>query len=258
MQTIDSKSNIKKASAKITWGPIGALAFSVITYFGAQILALLLLLVYPAAQGWQQTTITKWLDTSVNAQFLLVLLTEFLTVGALALFLKWRKSNFASLGLGKFRAKWFVYAAAGYFAYFLVLIVGFSIAKFFLPSLDLDQKQQLGFETAHQPYQLVLVFISLVLLPAIVEELMARGLLYQGIKAKWPRWIAVIITSLVFGAAHLQFGASAPLLWAAAIDTFILSMVLIYLVERTGSLWPSIGLHFIKNATAFVFLFLLK
>lgn len=260
MQAVESVSEGVKAktNANISWGPVWAIALSIIIYFAAQIIGLLLVMVYPMAQGWQQGTITKWLETSVNAQFATVLLTEIITIGALALFLKWRKSNFKSLGLGKIKIKWLGYALFGYVTYFIILLLGFAIAKQLLPSLDLDQKQQLGFDAAHQPYQLVLVFMSLVILPAFVEELMTRGFLYQGLKKKWPKWLAVIVTSLIFGMAHLQFGLDAPLLWAAAIDTFILSLVLIALVERSGSLWPAIGLHFIKNSLAFTFLFLVN
>ena len=41
------------------------------------------------------------------------------------------------------------------------------------------------------------------------------------------------------------------------LDTFILSLVLIYLREKTGGLWASITLHAFKNGVAFVALFAL-
>jgi membrane protease YdiL (CAAX protease family) len=63
---------------------------------------------------------------------------------------------------------------------------------------------------------------------------------------------------LLFAAAHLQWGSGAPLLWVAAIDTFVLSMVLSTLREKTGSLWSAIGLHAIKNGVAFTLLFVLR
>jgi len=51
-------------------------------------------------------------------------------------------------------------------------------------------------------------------------------------------------------------GAAGPL-YIAALDTFILSLVLIYLREKTGSLWASITLHAVKNGVAFMALFVL-
>jgi membrane protease YdiL (CAAX protease family) len=58
--------------------------------------------------------------------------------------------------------------------------------------------------------------------------------------------------------AHLAGGEGGSTIWIAAIDTFILGMVLAYLRERSGSLWPSIGLHASKNMIAFLFLFVFK
>lgn len=67
---------------------------------------------------------------------------------------------------------------------------------------------------------------------------------------------AAIVTSLIFAVGHLAESSQGPL-YVAAIDTFVLSLVLIYLREKTGRLWASIGLHAIKNAIAFVTVFVL-
>ena len=47
----------------------------------------------------------------------------------------------------------------------------------------------------------------------------------------------------LFAVAHLPEGGAAGPLYIAALDTFVLSLVLIYLREKTGSLWASITLH---------------
>jgi len=60
-----------------------------------------------------------------------------------------------------------------------------------------------------------------------------------------------MVTSLVFGLAHLEFGSGGPLVWAAAIDTFLLSIILVYLRERTGALYAGILLHMLNNFIAF-------
>ena len=101
----------------------------------------------------------------------------------------------------------------------------------------------------------MLVFISLVLLPPVVEEIVARGFLYTGLRSKLPKIVAALITSALFAAAHLQWGSGAPLLWVAALDTFTLSLVLVYLREKTGGLAASMGVHMLKNGLAFVVLF---
>jgi membrane protease YdiL (CAAX protease family) len=101
------------------------------------------------------------------------------------------------------------------------------------------------------------VFISLVVLPTIVEEILVRGFLYGGLRNKLRPVGAGLIASLIFAAAHLQFGSGEPLLWVAAIDTFILSLFLIRLRETTGNLWSGMTVHFMKNGLAFTALFII-
>ena len=102
-------------------------------------------------------------------------------------------------------------------------------------------------------------FISLVVLPPIVEEILVRGFLYTSLRKYLPRIWAVIIASALFAAAHLPEGNSgAGLLWVAAVDTFILSAVLIYLREKTDKLWASMMVHGMKNGIAFLSLFVFR
>ena len=86
---------------------------------------------------------------------------------------------------------------------------------------------------------------------------MVRGFLYSSFKKGLPTAAAVIVTSAIFASAHLPEGGGGGLLWIAAVDTFILSLVLIYLREKTGALWASMTLHALKNGVAFVALFAL-
>jgi len=60
----------------------------------------------------------------------------------------------------------------------------------------------------------------------------------------------------LFGAAHLSEGGAAGPLWVGALDTAILSMVLIGLREWTGNLWAGITLHMTKNLIAFLAIFI--
>ena len=127
----------------------------------------------------------------------------------------------------------------------------------FLPGVNLEQEQQLGFDKETQGAALALIFIALVILPPLIEEIVMRGFLYTGIRQKLKIWQAALITSFVFCIAHLQLGEGAPPLYVAAIDTFFLSLFLVYLREKTGSLWAGIFTHGIKNGLAFTLLFIL-
>ncbi len=252
---MDETQEIHPAKKSFSWSASTGIAVTIVIYLVAQLAAGLLIYLYPILRGWSNFKSSQWLDHSVVAQFAFVVLVEAITVWLLYKFLKRYKTNFRALGLLRPKFRDVGYALTGFAVYLPLYVISISIVEAFVPNLNLGQKQQLGFENA-SGHTLILVFISLVLLPPIVEELLVRGFLYGSLKAHWPKAQAVIVTSALFAVAHLQIGSGAPLLWVAAIDTFILSLVLIYLRDKTGSLAASIMLHMLKNGIAFLSLFI--
>ncbi len=242
---------------RVGWGPLAAVLVTIIVYFVSQILGGVIVYLYPVMKHWTSSQAEAWVNSSVYAQFAFVLIVESLTLWLIFAFIRHRRTALSVIGLKRFRLVDIGYALSGFAAYFVSYIVLISALQHYIPQLNSNQKQELGFNTNTTGVALVAVFISLVLLPPIVEEIVARGFLYTGLRKKMRMLPAAIITSILFGAAHLQFGSGNALLWTAAADTFILSMVLVYLREKTGSLWASIGLHMIKNSIAFVGLFIL-
>jgi len=239
------------------WGAKTAILVTLAIYFLTQFAAVILLSVYSSSQHWSSLQANQWLNDSVFAQFAFVALVELGTLGLLYLFLRRYRANFKDLGLVAPKLRDTGYALAGFGAYFPLYIVGLSLIRAVVPSINIDQKQQLGFTSASGSI-LILVFISLVILPPLVEEILVRGFLYGSLKKHWPKLHAIVFTSLLFAIAHLQIGSGAPLLWVAAIDTFILSFVLIYLRDKTGGLAASIMLHMLKNGLAFAALFIFR
>lgn len=248
----------KKADKIANWTPLESVAVTLFIYFFSQLFVGLLLYGVLGVAGWNESRIADWFSGAVIGQFVLMCCIQIVTVGLLAFFLRRRKATFQSIGfIG--RPKWddLGRAVVGYLAYMTFYIVVAMFIDRFLPVIDLDQKQQIGYDQVSS-LQLPLVLISLVVLPPLVEELVVRGFLYTGLKRRLPVIYAAILTSFVFAIAHLQAGSSAPLLWVAAIDTFILSMVLIKLREQTGNLWAPILLHALKNFVAFLGLFVFR
>lgn len=241
-----------------SWGPLSAVLVTIGIYFGAQLGAGLAIGIYSAVAGINSDEIGQKLDDSVIFQFAFVVLAGILTLVLLRWFMRHREITFSQIGLGR----WPVLsdlpkALATFGLYFITLLAVMSLVGGLFTGLDLDQKQQIGFDSVSGFGPLLLVFASLVLLPPIVEEILIRGFLYSGLKNKFRPLRAALIASFIFAVAHLQFGNGEPLLWVAAIDTFVLSMFLIRLREKTGSLWAGIGVHFAKNCLAFVSLFVL-
>lgn len=234
-----------------------AVVFVVAIYFISQLVGGLLLSVYPMLHHWSDAQANDWLNNSVLAQFVYVVIAEGLMLLPLWLFLKQYKFGFGGLGLKRTKAEDIWYALGGFAVYFVSYAILLSIATNLVPSLNVNQSQQIGFQNASGFGALALTAISLVILPPLVEEILMRGFLYTSLKKSLPKIVAALVTSIIFASAHLEFGSGAPLLWVAALDTFVLSLVLVYLREKTGRLWASMGVHGLKNAVAFVSLFIL-
>ena len=82
--------------------------------------------------------------------------------------------------------------------------------------------------------------LMIAFLPALAEEILFRGAL-AGLLKDWTKnvHIAVLVSSLVFAAIHLQFYGFLP--------RFLLGMVLGYLFFWSGSIWLPVVAHFTNN-----------
>ena len=97
---------------------------------------------------------------------------------------------------------------------------------------------------------LVLALLLGALVAPIAEETFFRGFLLGGLRKKYPFWIAAGISSLIFAVGHMVPGAILPI--------GVLGLLLAWLRERTGSIWPSIAMHMLNNGLYFVVRFLLQ
>lgn len=253
---LEKKTKLKR---KIGYGPIAAVLVMLFAYIFSQVFAASLIAFGSQIFGYDAEEVLTNLGDSALNQFLFIAIVQATTLYIIWLFLKLRSVKWSAIGLGRRPKGSDVLAALGLFAvYFVVLAVVSAIVTYAIPAIDAEQEQQLGFENATLPYELLLVFVSLVVLPPIVEEIVVRGFLYTGLRAKYTKVTSAIVASVLFGIAHLQLGNGAPPLWLAAIDTAILSLFLIYLRERTGALWAGMIVHAIKNGLAFMLLFVVK
>lgn len=81
---------------------------------------------------------------------------------------------------------------------------------------------------------------------AIVEELIFRGLMFQAIDQLGGKPLALAVTSLFFGIAHL--GNTGATLWSATAIVLEAGVLLGAAFLWRRNLWFSIGLHFAWNA----------
>lgn len=240
----------------VTWGPWSAVIVVVVVFLVAQLVASYVVI---AAHAWflGKTNVTNWLNSSILAQFLYVLIAEVLTVSMVVWFIRWRKGSIKSIGLRKANWEDVPWAIIGYVGYLVIYIVVVGVLSGAIKSLNVNQSQQLGFSETTTGWALVPIFISLVLLPAVAEEFLFRGFLFSGLKKSMPVIWAAVLTSLIFASPHLLESNGGGLLWIAGIDTFVLSLVLCWLRQKTKRLYAGMGVHALKNAIAFISLFLL-
>ena len=242
-------------------GPLVApfsIAGVVVGFFVSQIVAVFALYAYGSSHGWSTRQVNHWLNDSVAAQFAAMVIAESLllaVVFGLMRLLRWRRQD---IGLRRPTIGQLVLGLATVVPYYLFYVILIAAVSWLVPSFNASQKQDVGFNSVSGAWQLSLTFVSLVVIPPLVEEISMRGFLYTGLRTRFPKLAAAVLVSLLFGAAHLSEGGSAGPLWVGALDTFVLSMFLVWLRERTGNLWAGIVLHASKNGFAFMLLYILR
>ena len=112
-----------------------------------------------------------------------------------------------------------------------------------LPWFNSDEAQNLGYSLYMMGWERGLAFIGLAVFAPIIEEIIFRGWLYGKLRVKIPKWLAIILVSLLFGIVHLQ--------WNVGVTVFCLSVVSCLLREITGTIYAGTLLHMITNGLAF-------
>jgi len=260
MSKDSSSSNQEEKSKAPKKAHIGKAILTVIavlfSFLAAQFIGIVLFVSVLSAFGKNTDQIQAILTDNAWAQFGAILLIEILTVGLVYFYLKITKRNIISyLKLRKPALSIFGLTGLFYIGYFFAFVILAAVASNLAPALDTEQMQQIGFENT-SGIDYIAVFIALAVLPPIAEEIVFRGVLFQKLKQYTALIPAAVVTSVLFGIAHLEFFSDASLNWIAALDTFIFSFFLVGLYVKTKSLWAPILLHALKNSVAFVFLFL--
>jgi membrane protease YdiL (CAAX protease family) len=130
----------------------------------------------------------------------------------------------------------------------IVLVTGFYWLLFqLIGDQDVSAEARELTDRATTPLGVVLLFLIVGVGAPIAEEVFFRGLALRAfLKKGWSWWPSIIVTSLYFGATHLQ-----PLQFPALV---IFGLVVGWLVWRTDRLGPAIWAHVGFNLTAAVVL----
>ncbi len=222
---------------------------AVIIFLAAQFIAGVVIALVSVDHG--HTALRSMFNGSVKASFVYTGLAEGLAVVLVLWQLRRRFLTPKAIGLIKPRWRDLKRGLLGFGAFYGLLIIVSVLLNFVAPGINPNQPQDLGFSSVNGPLDSLLAFLTLVIFPPLGEEVLVRGYLFSGLRSRLSFVKAGLITSALFGFAHLQLGGGAPPLWAAGIDTFILSLVLVYLRERTGALYAGMLVHMLNNLVAF-------
>ena len=92
--------------------------------------------------------------------------------------------------------------------------------------------------TRYSTLGMVMLFISIAIIPAIIEEFAIRGVVMQPL-LKYGEKFAILTSALFFSLLH---GNMFQIPY-----TFVGGLILGYLMIKTKSMWPPIILHFVNN-----------
>lgn len=77
-----------------------------------------------------------------------------------------------------------------------------------------------------------------------VEEWLVRGYIYHALRERWRRSASMLASALLFAALH---GLNPDFSLVALLNTFLAGLILVFLVERSGSLWSATLAHGVWN-----------
>lgn len=140
------------------------------------------------------------------------------------------------------------FAPIAFIIYMILAAVLLAAVSGAFPGFNADEAQDVGFEGIGQRYEYILAFVTLVIIAPIAEEVLVRGYLYGKLRKVTSVVVALLMSSLLFSAMHMQ--------WNVAINVLPLGIVMVLLRETTGSIWSGVVLHMIKNGLAFYLLFI--
>lgn len=131
---------------------------------------------------------------------------------------------------------------------FLAIMIITMIIAYFFPEEVIGVSQGLGMEFASLTFIISFVIVSIS--PAICEEAIFRGVVMHSFDNGKNKWIAIVVTGLIFGAFHGNIWRFVP--------TALLGIMLGYIVYETDNMIYGALFHAINNAMPLLSIFAMK
>jgi uncharacterized protein len=163
-------------------------------------------------------------------------------LGAFAAVLWLRVKDPRALGLRRVAGKWVLIAiGAGIGAIVLNILLTIVVITLTGPPSNLQADYQSA--AAGGVLSLIIVILVGAVLTPIGEEFLFRGVLATALDRYGP-WIAVLVSSAIFALAH-GINYILPI-------AFVVGVVAVLLLRKTGSVWPGVIVHATNNLYSIV------
>lgn len=202
--------------------------------FGALLLATRFLITLLA------DTPTTWQDLAATTVFPLVLL---MAVPALLFATVFTRNSSQTLLLRMPRAKTLPMAILlAVSLHPLSFLLSHLVTHLYPYSAEVATQLQLIGKLIEDAPSIWMVLLVMAVTPALCEELAFRGFILSGMRHIGHKWLAILVTSVFFGAAHGIIQQS--------LTACIMGTILGYVAIQAGSLLPAILFHLTHNALA--------
>ncbi|OGO51198.1 MAG: hypothetical protein A2148_09015 [Chloroflexi bacterium RBG_16_68_14] len=186
-------------------------------------------------------------DGEIVTGLIFTLVLDLVLIGLAAGLSLWRyRLPWAALGLRPFdRGLWWLPLVAAAVAHVSIIVY-----TAVLTSVGADAPEQDIEDLFESRMVLPLAGAVTVLVAPLAEEIFFRGFVFAGLLRPFGLGGAMVVSGLLFGAFHI----TGPDTVGLVVPFGAVGVLLAWLYYRTGSLWPSIGTHFIFNLVSFAVL----
>lgn len=153
-----------------------------------------------------------------------------------------RRVGWRALGVRATASRNFLIVLPLFFIGMIALMAVNGLLTLALGSFENPQADSITGGRALSPAELAAGLLLIAGLAPLVEELFFRGMVYPLIRARMGALPAIGLSALLFALVHFV-----PLLLPSL---FLVGVLLAYLRERSGSIWPSVLYHILQNSLA--------
>ena len=136
------------------------------------------------------------------------------------------------------------WAALGMVSFYLLAAIYTALLS---PDAEQTVAQDLGADEG--TFGLIAAGFMVICIAPFAEEFFFRGFFYRALRSKYSVIVAALIDGVLFGVIHYDFSGADALLILPPLA--LLGFMFCLVLEKTGSLWPVVGLHAFNNAIAY-------